>query len=348
MDRREPLTKMNDKRIITVLSLGGGVQSTALALMAERGIIERPVAAIFADTGDEPMSLDTHLEWLQGQISFPIHKVVEGGGLGRDFLAALCGEKNRASQPPFYVKAADMTPQEIKEAMAEPEPKPYEFKMGEDCEDEECDLDGETLKLASFTRAETEYMVAWHAWKTRRSRAMNKDRGGMLWRACTRDYKIVPVRRKTRELMIAAGAKHVHQMIGISTDERQRENASGVKYITNVHPLLDLGWSRQRCEEWLLQEFGLKVPKSACRYCPYRSNAGWQRMKVEEPQEFELACQYDEAIRASQGQKIRGAGIVGELYVHRSFTPLRTASLEIAPDQMDFGFEQECEGMCGH
>lgn len=111
---------------ISVLSLGAGVQSTALALMAEQGMIEKPVAAIFADTGDEPPAVHTHLEKLRGMLSFPIH-TVKFGDLGADFLAALGGEKNRASQPPFYVMSPDMTPEEIEAVLAEPEPRMEDF-----------------------------------------------------------------------------------------------------------------------------------------------------------------------------------------------------------------------------
>jgi len=325
---------MTEPKTITILSLGGGVQSTALALMAEAGMIEKPVAAIFADTGDEPAALYAHLEWIRSKVSFPIYIVKEGNGLGVDFLDALAGITNRASQPPFYVKAPTLSPDEIALILAEPEPDRGTAMM---------------IETDDFLAIElTEESPEWMEWKNRQTRAMNTDQGGMLWRACTRDYKIVPIRRKVREIMIEHGAKHVRQLIGISTDERQRENASGVKFITNVHPLLEMGWNRFRCEVWLWDTFGIKVPKSACRYCPYRSNAGWRYMKLNDPAEFELTCQFDEAMRESQGKKIRGAGIVGQLFVHRSFTPLRTANLEESPGQMDFGFEQECHGMCGY
>lgn len=314
---------------ISILSLGAGVQSTALALMAEDGLIEKPVAAIFSDTGDEPAEIYEHLERLRDMLSFPVHIVRQSeAGLGADFLAALSGEANRASQPPFYVRAPDLSPEEISAVLVEPEPKFSDF--------------AETEAGADAFNDE------WNAWKIRRSKALYKDRGGMLWRACTRDYKIIPIRRKTREIMIAHGAKHVRQIIGISTDERQREKVSGVKFITNVHPLLEMGWSRTKCESYLKARHDLKIPKSACIYCPYRSNAGWARMKSEQPIEFERACQYDEAIREAQGKKVRGAGIVGQLFVWRGFEPLRTASFETAPGQIDFGFEQECDGMCGH
>ncbi len=163
------------------------------------------------------------------------------------------------------------------------------------------------------------------------------------------EARSAPTLEQLRDRMDAEHeAKHVRQQIGISTDERQRERASGVKFITNTHPLLELGWSRRDCEAWLESEFGIKAAKSACYYCPYRSNAGWKAMKEEDPEQFERACQYDEAIREAQGKKVRGAGIVGQLFVWRGYEPLRTARFDKVAGQIDFGFEQECDGMCGH
>lgn len=50
---------------ISVLSLGAGVQSTTLLLMACHGEFdEQPVEAIFADTGWEPAAVYRHLDWL--------------------------------------------------------------------------------------------------------------------------------------------------------------------------------------------------------------------------------------------------------------------------------------------
>lgn len=329
-------------KTITLLSLGAGVQSTALALMAEAGLVEKPVAAIFADTGDEPDSIHEHIERLRGMLSFPIHTVIEGGGLGKDFLAALSGESTRASQPPFYVRTPDLSPEQIEAVLAEPEPRLEDFHHLVGISDEEADL------IGVRTMAEETHQVAWRNWSVRRWKALNQDEGGMLWRKCTRDYKIIPIRRETRRIMAEHGAKHVRQQIGISTDERQRERESGVRFITNVYPLLELGWSRQKCEAWLWSEHQIRAAKSACVYCPYRSNAGWRRMKREDPLEFEKACVFDDAIRAAQGKKSCGAGITGELFVWRGFKPLRLAEFDNLPGQMDFGFEQECDGMCGH
>jgi hypothetical protein len=64
---------------LTVISLGAGVQSTTMALMAAHGeIMPMPDCAIFADTGWEPKSVYDHLDWLDSVLPFPIHRVSQG------------------------------------------------------------------------------------------------------------------------------------------------------------------------------------------------------------------------------------------------------------------------------
>ncbi len=50
---------------IHIISLGAGVQSSTMALMAAHGEIEpMPDAAIFADTQNEPQRVYEWLDWL--------------------------------------------------------------------------------------------------------------------------------------------------------------------------------------------------------------------------------------------------------------------------------------------
>lgn len=63
---------------LRVLSLGAGVQSTTLALMAAHGEIKPPDCAIFADTGWEPAAVYRHLVWLEPQLPFPTYRVSAG------------------------------------------------------------------------------------------------------------------------------------------------------------------------------------------------------------------------------------------------------------------------------
>jgi hypothetical protein len=47
---------------------------------------------------------------------------------------------------------------------------------------------------------------------------------------------------------------YVEQAIGISTDEFARAKDSGVHYLRIVFPLIDLGWDRARCVEYLAEQ----------------------------------------------------------------------------------------------
>ena len=64
--------------MMRVLSLGGGVQSSTLALKCAHGEITAPDFAIFADTQDEPQSVYQWLEWLKTQLPFPVITVSAG------------------------------------------------------------------------------------------------------------------------------------------------------------------------------------------------------------------------------------------------------------------------------
>jgi hypothetical protein len=88
---------MSETRL-RVLSLGAGVQSTTLALLAAHRVLEpMPDCAIFADTGDEPEAVYRHLQWLAPRLPFPVHVVRSAGRLSE---AALAGKD--AGRIPFY------------------------------------------------------------------------------------------------------------------------------------------------------------------------------------------------------------------------------------------------------
>ena len=73
---------------LTAISLGGGTQSSVMSLMGSEGAFDRvPHAAIFADTHWEPPSLYSHLEWLEGQLNFPLYVVDNGRSLREDVKA---------------------------------------------------------------------------------------------------------------------------------------------------------------------------------------------------------------------------------------------------------------------
>jgi hypothetical protein len=94
---------------LRVLSLGAGVQSTTLALMAAACEIgPMPDCAIFADTGWEPSAVYSHLERLTDALPFPVH-VVSRANIREEIMAATRGERAKVQRanPPFYTLSAD-------------------------------------------------------------------------------------------------------------------------------------------------------------------------------------------------------------------------------------------------
>jgi hypothetical protein len=88
--------------MLRIISLGAGVQSTTMALMAAAGEIgPMPDAAIFADVGDEPAPVYEHLRWLASGnvLPFPVKIVGDRGQLSKRVLAG-----DKAARPPFFVR----------------------------------------------------------------------------------------------------------------------------------------------------------------------------------------------------------------------------------------------------
>lgn len=88
-----------------VISLGAGVQSTTMLLMAARGEIEpKPKYAIFADTGWEPLHVYEHLKWLEKEAAKHGVQVirVSSGNIRDDVYDHLRGDKKRIASMPFF------------------------------------------------------------------------------------------------------------------------------------------------------------------------------------------------------------------------------------------------------
>lgn len=96
--------------MLRVLSLGAGVQSSTLALMAAHGEIEMPDCAIFADTQSEPARVMEWLDFIETKLSFPVHRISKGS-LYKDSLvlrkSSVTGKMCVATKIPAYVKNPD-------------------------------------------------------------------------------------------------------------------------------------------------------------------------------------------------------------------------------------------------
>ena len=260
---------------MNVISLGAGVQSSVMALMAADGELgPMPDCAIFADTQFEPAAVYAHLDWLETQLPFPVHRVT-AGDIRTDAVSGTNTTGQNFSSIPFFLSGS-----------------------------------------------------------------------GMARRQCTKEYKIVPIRRKISELLVGKktpGA--VRQWIGISTDEAARMKPSGVKYVESVWPLIDVGMSRQDCLRWFEKRYQDRpLAKSACMGCPYRNDAGWRDMKINDPVSFADAVSFDKSIRNSGQLKSDQK----EMFVHRSCKPLDEVDFRNLEDMGQINmFNEECEGMCG-
>ena len=100
---------MRERKTIRVLSLGAGVQSTVMALMADRGELcdgQKPDFAIFADTKWEPQEVYDHLEWLRGKLSYDV-EIVEAGDLRNNVARGLDASGHPHLEIPVFMTTPD-------------------------------------------------------------------------------------------------------------------------------------------------------------------------------------------------------------------------------------------------
>ncbi|GLF98277.1 hypothetical protein SYYSPA8_28290 [Streptomyces yaizuensis] len=66
-------------------------------------------------------------------------------------------------------------------------------------------------------------------------------------------------------------------MIGFNADEigrSERDRLSNTALRTGVYPLIEWGWGRQKCEDFLLDRLGVRWKKSYCSFCCYPVSVG--------------------------------------------------------------------------
>jgi hypothetical protein len=169
---------------------------------------------------------------------------------------------------------------------------------------------------------------------------------GMLPRQCTRDHKLVPIEREQRRLLGLSGKRGPKEIVaeawlGISFDEAMRMKPARLRFVRNVYPLVDRGLTRGHCLEWMARKGYPTPPRSACTFCPYRSDQEWKGLKQRDPEAFADAVAMDKAIRGGFVDSTE------QLFVHRSRVPLDQVDFRDASDFGQRDFINECEGMCG-
>lgn len=304
-------------KTLHILSLGGGVQSTAFKAMdsmahhlGRRAEVEEWLGeaytvppldyAIFADTKREPRHVYENVERLREHFGGAPILVRSRGDLGRDLLHGY-PSKTRAGDEilghksiPAFVLNADGS----------------QGLLGR-----QCTKDYKTNPVQAAIRQDIVGLAKGHRF---------------------------PANIK------------VYQYFGLSHDEpgrctRVRNRALAMGWFEPVFPLYDMVLTRFDCEAFNREFVPWPVLFSSCVFCPLHDNAKWRWMRDNSPDEFMDACAFDEALR-KPGMACN-ATLDGTLYLHRSMVPLREADIdtpESRGEQYTFGFGQECEGLCGN
>lgn len=250
-----------------VISLGAGVQSSAMLLLADDGRLPldvQPRLAIFSDTQHEPPEVYEWLEFLRSSVrSIEIATVSAG-----DLLADATSGFN-----PIPLYALD-----------------------------------------------------------------DNGRPTIGQRQCTWQFKIRPLRSELRRREFGP-KRPVDCLVGISIDEAERMKPSGKEWIANRWPLIDLEWNRRDCRDYVVERLGREPTKSACYFCPFKSDREFYEMREADPETFAKAVAADEAMRPARTG--------GEQFVSRSLIPLvDVAEVHARQPQLDL-WQGECEGFCG-
>ncbi len=191
------------------------------------------------------------------------------------------------------------------------------------------------------------------------------EREGMLRRQCTSEYKTSVVDRTIKRELLGLKPRQrvpkgtqVHIYVGLSFDEPKRifggAGKSGAKtriessgWMVPHFPLYDMFLTRKVIRGWL-ERYGIPhdVPRSACTFCPFHSDAEWLRLK-DDPKAWARIVQIDHALRSEDFTKGK---VKQRMFLHRSLVPIDQVALRPSADstQDDINFsELDCEGMCG-
>lgn len=253
--------------MLEILSLGAGVQSTALLLMSCEGELPKLDHAIFADTGWEPQAVYDHFNWLSSvakKYGIPIH-VVSNGNIRDDALSAQVAGASLG-----------MTKEQSEAAKARGAPQ----NKGRWASMPLFTLDNESDSLGMIRRQCTsEYKIKPIEKFIRREILGLKPR---------QHAPKEPVMRQWR---------------GISIDEWQRVRESDHKWMTVWHPLVDQRISRNGCHKWMEERGYPEPPRSSCLGCPFHHDREWRHIRDNSPEEWAEVVVFDKAIRKCGGMR---------------------------------------------
>lgn len=309
MDIKFTSRKIDKDPDLTVLNHGGGVQTGTIVEMIHDGVLPRPDVVIAADTGDEPSYI--YKQWerdrgLMKSIGVPFVMVSNG-----NMVDDLYNGGRFAAMPLFTITKNGARGKRQKGSKAQP---------------------------AIFDLSEYETEVPSTIVGFGLEAQLVSD--GKLKRQCTSEYKIVPIERELRIMLLEMGLARetkngaiyvndgvlVESWIGYSTDELSRVKDTGMTWQYFRFPLLEMKMSRADCQLWL--EENNKPPRlsSACRRCPLISNPRMRELREHDPDGWEKRLQFDDDLR--NGNLRLAATAKGAVFIHPSKIPLRDVNID--------------------
>lgn len=314
---------METQTALNLISLGAGVQSSTMALMAARGeITPMPTAAIFADTQAEPKSVYKWLDWLEKQLPFPVHRVTKGslesGGLV--MRRSKKGVLYSKTDIPFFTLSESGVRGKIRGRACTAD---YKIRP----------ILTEARRLAGRD--------AMREWRKRHSVAL---KSLSAWNRLTASQKKT-ARYPAEEWLECQQDPLIIQWVGISLDEIHRAKESRDPWARTTFPLLSMRMRRGDCLQWMSKNGYPEPPRSACVFCPFHSNAEWRRLQTDEPEEFQRAVEFEKSV---QKAKSDSENFNSTPFLHRSCKPLDTIDFR---DDIERGqktlWQDECTGFCG-
>jgi hypothetical protein len=235
------------------ISLGAGVQSTTMALMAAHGeITPMPDCAIFADTGWEPKAVYEHLAWLMsGVLPFPVFRV-SGGNLRADILSRSNTTGGRFAAVPWFMQMPNGDDaMGRRQCTKEYKLYPIRRKVREM-------LGGKTPKGGAEMWIGISGPILLDGPTRLRSMVQSAFR---LAFAVAIHAPLAVAARSGRPPALAVRFTITRNGV-ISLDETMRMKPSNVQYITNRWPLIEARLNRNDCLRWLERHNYSQPPKS--------------------------------------------------------------------------------------
>lgn len=327
---------------LRAVSYGGGVQSTALLVLAATGRIDFPLF-LMANVGDDSEHPDT-LTYVR-EIAMPY---AEAHGIEVQLLDRV---KRDGTVETLWGRLMDDRP--CPHCKGTPPPPTVRFcgrcagsgiEMIPAHTPDWCDVcDGP----CDFDEARPERLVVCRRCRGRRqtsapgcarchdtgrvqSRSLpipvRMSNGAPGTRSCTADFKIKVIGKELKRR--GATAENPATVgIGISLDEIQRANARRVEpHERIVYPLIGIGeetglkLNRLDCER-VIRDAGLPVPpKSSCFFCPFHRPTAWADLAREHPELWEKSIELEDTLN----ERRRALG-KDEVFLTRYGVPLREA-----------------------